>query len=97
MSNEHTLREQREYLAILSPLGKAISGDEIGRTRKRLIGRLQWCSSDERENHRQLAKRAWIALTSLPDRFLEFSDKGFRARRDRCWLGSATISCRDSA
>jgi len=50
MSNEHTLREQREYRAILSPLGKAISGDEIRRTRERLIDRLQWCSNDEREN-----------------------------------------------
>ena len=49
MSNEPALREQREYLAILSPLGKAISGDEIRRFRERLIDRLQWCSSDERE------------------------------------------------
>jgi hypothetical protein len=49
MSNEPTLREQREYPAILSPLGKAISGDEIRRTCERLIDRLQWCSSDERE------------------------------------------------
>ena len=49
MSNEPTLREQREYTATLSPLGKAISGDEIRRTRERLIDRLQWCSSDERE------------------------------------------------
>ena len=49
MSNEPTLREQREYPAILSSLGKAISGDEIRRIRERLIDRLQWCSSDERE------------------------------------------------
>lgn len=49
MSNEHTLREQPERPAILSPLGKAISEDEIRRTRDRLIDRLQWCASDERE------------------------------------------------
>ena len=49
MSNEHTLREQRHGTPILSPLGKTISDDEIRRTRDRLIDRLQWCASDERE------------------------------------------------
>jgi len=49
MSNEHPLREQRGRPAILSPLGKAITEDEIRRTRDRLIDRLQWCAGDERE------------------------------------------------
>ena len=49
MSNEHTSREQRKSTPILSPLGKAISDDEIRRTRDRLIDRLQWCAGDERE------------------------------------------------
>ena len=49
MSNQHMLREQRERPAILSPLGKAISDDEIRRIRERLIDRLQWCPGDERE------------------------------------------------
>ena len=49
MSNEHTLREQREYPPVFSPLGKAISEDEIRRIRDWLIDRLEWCSSDERE------------------------------------------------
>ena len=61
---------------IISPLGKAISGDEVRRTREQLIDRLQWCATDEREHNRQLAKRTLIALT-LPVRFLEFSGKGF--------------------
>ena len=49
MSNEHTAQERRQSTPILSPLGKAISDDEIRRTRDRLIDRLQWCASDERE------------------------------------------------
>jgi len=49
MSNEHSLREQRKSTLVLSPLGKAISDDEIRRTRDRLIDRLQYCAGDERE------------------------------------------------
>jgi len=49
MSNEHSLREQRKSTLVLSPLGKAISDDEIRRTRDRLIDRIQWCAGDERE------------------------------------------------
>lgn len=49
MSNKHALREQRNGTPILSPLGKAISDDEIRRTRDRLIDRLQWRATDERE------------------------------------------------
>jgi len=48
MSNEHPLREQREYPPILSPLGKAVS-DDIRRIRNWLIDRLEWCASDERK------------------------------------------------
>jgi len=49
MSNEHSLRQQRKSTLVLSPLGKAISDDEIRRTRDRLIDRIQWCAGDERE------------------------------------------------
>ena len=51
MSSEQTSRERRQStpILILSPLGKAISDDEIRRTRDRLIDRLQWCAGDERE------------------------------------------------
>ncbi len=49
MNNENALREHRKHPAILSPLGKEISDDEIRRTRERLIDRLQWCCGDERE------------------------------------------------